>query len=367
MKKQITTNKQLLLRQTNFIPKNGLWMFLLGIFTLATASTSLAQSKPDTVVIDFGDSSKVTIQVQNQKDAQEIRDIDWNLIMEKTAVYLENAHQNSDGENTEGKPSVDNQNQQNEISDNEDVYEVKDNSKTRTIIIGTSGIRIERDDDEKRRKRFWTRTRHQIPIDFGLNNYFENGNFGEIPSGKPYELRTWGSRYFAIGTSFKTQIGGRKSPLILQYGLEASWNNFMFSGDNYALETENGVSFPEYESSLDKSKLTAAYINLPIMVHLDFADNDRKGLKLAFGGYAGYRVGGYTKIVYHEDGDRQKDKEHSNFRLNDWRYGVRAEVGVGEGKFDSGLRLFFNYDLNTLFRENSNLPELNAFSFGIRL
>ena len=140
----------------------------------------------------------------------------------------------------------------------------------------------------------------------------------------------------------------------------------MFSGDNYALETSNGVEFPEYETSLDKSKLTAAYINLPLMVHLDFADNNKRGLKLAFGGYAGYKVGSYTKIVYHENGDRQKDKEHSNFRLNDWRYGLRAEVGVGEDKFDSGLRLFFNYDLNTLFVENSNLPKLNAFSFGVR-
>ncbi|AFM04903.1 hypothetical protein Fleli_2538 [Bernardetia litoralis DSM 6794] len=331
---------------------------LLVGFMLSAISKSSAQSKADTVLIDFGDSSKVTVYIQNEKDAKEIRNLDWNLIMERTANYIDEAHQKN------GKVEI----EKTTNSTTEDSTKTAENTKTRTFIIDLNGIRIERDDDDKEdRKRFWKRTHHQIPIDFGLTNYFQDGNFGETPTGKPYELRSWGSRYFAFGTMFKTQIGGQKSPLLIQYGLEASWNNFMFTGDNYTLETSNGVEFPEYEYDLDKSKLTAAYVNLPVMIHLDFAEKNKKSLKLAFGGYAGYRVGSYTKIVYHENGDRQKDKEHSNFRLNDWRYGVRAEIGIGEDKFDSGLRLFFNYDINTLFTDNSNLPKLNAFSFGIKL
>lgn len=338
---------------------------LMAGFTFSITSNSSAQSQADTVLIDFGDSSKVTVFIQNQKDAKAIRNLDWNLIMERTANYLEKAHQNNDDEQKQTEKEEQNDS---EKSKKDDVSNQDGNTKTRSIVIGSGGIFIKRgNDDDESKYTFWRRTRHQIPIDFGLNNYFQDGNFGETPTGQPYELRSWGSRYFAFGTMFKTQIGGRKSPLLIQYGLEASWNNFMFSGDNYALETSNGVEFPEYETSLDKSKLTAAYVNIPLMIHLDFAENDKRGLKLAFGGYAGYRVGGYTKIVYHENGDRQKDKEHSNFRLNDWRYGVRAEIGIGEDKFDSGLRLFFNYDLNTLFVENSNLPKLNAFSFGVRL
>ena len=341
---------------------------LIAGFILSSTSNSLAQSQADTVIIDFGDSSKVNVFIQNQKDAKEIRNLDWNLIMERTANYLEEAHQNND--------KAENERKKKEISDVEETEDTskKEDGKTTTIIFGTKGIRIEHDEDgdgvadERKPKTKYRRTTHyQIPIEFGLNNYFQNGNFGETPTGEDHELRTWGSRYFAFGTMFKTQIGGRKSPLLIQYGLEASWNNFMFSGDNYALETLNGIEFPEYENSLEKSKLTAAYINLPLMVHLDFAENNKRGLKLAFGGYAGYRVGGYTKIVYRENGDRQKDKEHSNFLLNDWRYGLRAEIGIGEDKFDSGLRLFFSYDLNPLFTDNSNAPQLNAFSFGIRL
>jgi len=334
---------------------------LIGFF-LSTISNSSAQ-QADTVLIDFGDSSKVTVYIQNQNDAKAIRNLDWNLIMERTANYLEKAHQdNEDKQETTEKIET----QETKI-EKEDNFEVEANGKSRTLIIDSRGIRIKRDDDDDDKNTFWRRTRHQIPIDFGLNNYFQNGNFGKTPTGQPYELRSWGSRYFAFGSMFKTQIGGQKSPFLVQYGIEASWNNFMFSGDNYALETQNGVSFPEYDVPLEKTKLTAAYINVPLMVHLDFAENNKRGLKLAFGGYAGYRVGSYTKIIYQEYGDRQKDKEHSNFRLNDWRYGVRAEIGIGEDKFDSGIRLFFNYDINTLFTANSNLPKLNAFSFGIRL
>lgn len=335
---------------------------LLAGFMLFNSSNSSAQSQADTVIIDFGDSSKVTVYIQNPKDAKAIRNLDWNLIMERTANYLEEAHQNN------GKiETTEEETEMNSKTEKEDSFENEENTKTRTIIIGSKGIRIERDKEDKDENTFWRRTRHEIPIYFGLNNYFQDGNFGKTPTGEDYELRSWGSRYFAFGSTFKTQIGGKKSPLLLQYGLEASWSNFMFSGDNYALESENGVTFPEFDSPLEKSKLTAAYINIPILVHLDFAQDNKKGLKLAFGGYAGYRVGSYAKIVYHENGDRQKDKEHSNFYLNDWRYGVRAEIGIGEDKFDNGVRLFFNYDLNPLFTNNANLPKLNAFSFGVRL
>lgn len=359
-KKLINLVRTMKFKQTNL---QALFvLILIAGFTLSTISISSAQHA-DTVLIDFGDSSKVTVYIQNKEDAKAIRNLDWNLIMERTANYLEKAHQDNENnhETTEKIETTETK------TEKEDKFEVEANDKSRTLIIDSRGIRIKRGDDDDDKNTFWRRTRHEIPIYFGLNNYFEDGKFGQTPTGKAHELRSWGSRYFAFGSSFKTQVGGRKSPLLLQYGLEVSWNNFMFSGDNYALESENGVTFPEHEPSLDKSKLTATYVTIPLMVHLDFAENNKKGLKLAFGGYGGYRVGSYTKVVYYENGDRQKDKEHSNFRLNDWKYGVRAEIGIGEDKFASGVRLFFNYDLNTVFTADSNLPKLNAFSFGVRI
>ena len=74
--------------------------------------------------------------------------------------------------------------------------------------------------------------------------------------------------------------------------------------------------------------------------------------------YAGYRLGSRAKYVFREDDDRERVKDRTNFYVNNWRYGVRFQVGY------RGLDLFANYDLNELFVEGRG-PELNAFSFGI--
>jgi hypothetical protein len=78
------------------------------------------------------------------------------------------------------------------------------------------------------------------------------------------------------------------------------------------------------------------------------------------GVYGGYRLGSHSKIKFRQNDETDKDKEHSSFYLNNWRYGLRMRMGI------KSLDLFFNYDLNELFSEGRG-PELNAFSFGIIL
>ena len=71
----------------------------------------------------------------------------------------------------------------------------------------------------------------------------------------------------------------------------------------------------------------------------------------------------YTTLfrsVTKEDGDKEKDKDKDGFYLNNFRYGVRGQIGF------RGIDIFFNYDLNELFADNRG-PELNAFSFGVVL
>ena len=137
------------------------------------------------------------------------------------------------------------------------------------------------------------------------------------------------------------------------------------------------VEFNPLPSEYDgqKSKLTASYINAYFVPMIDFSRNKRKvkslesgsikienykkqGFKIGIGVYGGYRLASHSKIKYELDGDTEKDKEHSSFYLQNWRYGVRARMGI------KGLDVFFNYDLNELFSEGRG-PELNAFSFGI--
>jgi hypothetical protein len=82
--------------------------------------------------------------------------------------------------------------------------------------------------------------------------------------------------------------------------------------------------------------------------------------RFGLGGYAGYRLGSKTKYVFTDEGSKRKLKDRDNYHLNNWRYGLRMQIGY------RGIDLFANYDLNELFISNRG-PALNAFSFGVIL
>ncbi|MFT5914936.1 MAG: hypothetical protein ACI81T_001431, partial [Bacteroidia bacterium] len=213
-------------------------------------------------------------------------------------------------------------------------------------------------------KREQRRTQSLTDIYIGLNGYLEDG---ETPSGSDYELRPLGSRYFEIDfkyeTKFRKKDSKKKGGLFLNYGLGFSWYNFMLDGNKRFQEIDDKIVFEEIigrdgdSFSLDKTKLTASYVTIPMMLMFK-KDKFRFGL----GGYAAYRLGSHTKVKYKDDdNDWTKDKDFGNFNLTNFRYGLQTEIGV------SGLTLFGKYDLNSLFTKNSGMPELNAFAFGIRL
>ncbi|NJO00926.1 MAG: PorT family protein [Bacteroidia bacterium] len=197
-------------------------------------------------------------------------------------------------------------------------------------------------------------------VDLGFNNYLENGRFPE--GGTPsYRLRPLGSRYVAVGVQQRTSLGGANSPLSFQAGLELSWYNFMFENDSYILKAETALEFRDFEEdfsrSLQKSKLTVSYLNLPIIWNLRLSNQaGRRTFNLGLGGYIGYRLGSHSKVKVDGDADRETD----SFFLNDWRYGLEFQTGY------RNLLLFVKYDLNPLFSDGRG-PKLHPITFGIRI
>ena len=224
------------------------------------------------------------------------------------------------------------------------------------------------------------RTVGSLDFDIGFNNFTGQESFvqGTGTDAVDYSVKNWGSWYVAIGKNYQTHVGGA---FALKWGANVSWHNFKFENpDVLVRKSDEGTPFYDVttanpEISTDKSKLTAAHVNLLFMPMLDFGyyreevevdgvlqskrryDDDK--FRIGLGAYAGYRIDSYTKLKYEEDGDTEKDRTHSSFNLNDWRYGVRLQVGI------NGVDIFANYDMNELFKDNKG-PELHAFSLGIQ-
>lgn len=144
----------------------------------------------------------------------------------------------------------------------------------------------------------------------------------------------------------------------LKSALGVSWYNFKFEDRNViAIKTPDGLVFQDFDQGGGtKSKISASFVNFTLVPTIRSNDGN---LRFGAGGYAGMRIGGRGKFVYHDDnGNRQKLLEKSNMFVENFRYGLRSEIGIAD------VTLFFNYDLNDLFQPGLG-PEFQAMSFGI--
>jgi hypothetical protein len=211
----------------------------------------------------------------------------------------------------------------------------------------------------------------------GLNLYLGlNGLSGQVPSittmiyppnylQTDTELKPFSSRYVSVEFSESlTLVKGKKSAFRLGLGISFDWYNFMFDHNRLVQKANQGAIFqPKFDAqgkeiAFSKNKLTVSYINIPIMPHVVFTKNSGVQM-IGLGGYVGYRIDSWTKSI--EDKTENLNRVSSNFNLNQFRYGLRAEFA-----FKKLPNLFFNYDLSPLFEKNSSL-NLTGFSFGIRL
>jgi len=249
--------------------------------------------------------------------------------------------------------------------------------KDTVIVVET---RIEDDDDydyeareKERERRYRKRTRNYYTIDIGMNNYLEDGKFPD-ESNALYTVRPWGSWYIGLATIFKTNVAG---PLYLEWGGGIDWYSFKFENHRTRItKTDLGLDFtedPRANISPIKSKLSVAYLNARIIPVFDFSRSGRRnrdrlwnqnignGFRFGFGPYVAYRIDSWTKWTWREGSDKKKGREKSNYYLNNFRYGARAQVGW------KGVDIFVNYDINDLFTDAKDTPTLNAFSFGFTL
>ncbi|MDQ3395905.1 MAG: hypothetical protein M3512_17615 [Bacteroidota bacterium] len=351
-------------------------------FNKVSADVQPIKAETDTIVINFGNRSKIVIFVDSKQDFETLKNYDLNAMLRDLSITIDSTQEDfqvlqiedSTGTRYLSDTTIvisQKQDEDREVGTNNEIIVVKEDTvKDVNIRIGRYSIKIFNNEKNitVEKDNSYRRTKHAYNIDFGMNNYMNNGRFPD-ETNELYTVRPFGSWYVALSSIRKTHVGG---PLNLEWGGNVSWYNFKFQNNSARIVKEDvSVRFYEADPTIRaiKSKLMASYINLSLVPVLDFSSQDKSkgkehhvsahGFRIGLGGYAGYRIGSRSKFVYSDNG-RQKEKDRDNFFLNNWRYGMRMQLGY------RGLDLFVNYDLHDLFILN-NGPKLNAFSFGITI
>jgi len=354
-------------------------------FFIASASTvdfSLIDepTDKDSIIVTFGDKTRLIIYGENRKDLEKIMKYDLNSLLRDLRVRLDS----SAADTTFLKEEFNGNNylKDKTLEKDEKDYvrigirgiHIKDGD-TR-VTINAKGVDVRdgdsdddsQDTDYKRTgKHFYRANRNSSPrkgfnVAIGLNTYGTN----EATPGynkQDYDLRPIGSRYVSLGyVAGATIARGKNAKFGLDFGVDFSWNNLMFDGNNTVVKTADRVNFEPMmadgkEINLSKSKLVLPYVNLSLMPTLSFS---RSFISYISGGvYGGYLLGSYTKT--REEGSKDKDHVRMNFHVNDLRYGIALELGIRN--FPD---FFVNYDLNNVFKENRG-PSVRMLNFGIKL
>lgn len=336
-----------------------------------------AFSQPDTVIIRLSDREEIKIISSSGNEIEQLSNYDLNKVIRELREQKNGSEYSTTVIMMEDESGVRYRlNDETEIEDNS-TLERKLERLERELDRLSESLEEEWDEDREDEKvQFNQRkdkgTSSTFVMEFGLNNYLMNG--GEFPdaSNELYAVNPLVSWYVALGSMNSTHIAG---PLSLDWGANVSWYNFKFDNERTrVLKSDEGVVFyedPTVDFEAIKSKIVVPYVNVVLVPMFvlgksrssdwsPFSYHENDGFRIGVGGYAGYRVGGRSKFVLKDDGNRIREKDRTNFYFNNWRYGARLQLGF------RGVDLFANYDLNEVFVENRG-PRLNAFSFGIIL
>jgi hypothetical protein len=338
------------------------------ILLLLVASTlpTLANQTADSLIIQFANRTKMVIYAPNREGIKALSKYDLNKMVRDMGMRLDSV---PNGQTTISIDSKDGGRYLRDtvliITRGKEGNRGK-NSDVRIIFRGDDKSdkdtsRSEREYKlESDRKKKGSNSDWRVKTDFliGLNTLVAPTTSSAYDPSR-YELRPVGSRFFGISFGQRpTLVKGKNARLSLHYGLEVNWNNFMFDNKVTVTKGPNQINFTDIQQQSEKSKLTIANLQLPVVPRVTFYNHDGKRVAhLGIGGYVGYRIDSYTMIKYSRS---EKVRDHDRYFQNDLRYGLMAHLGILRTNF------FVKYDLNPIF-QTSKGPDVRALSFGIIL
>ena len=159
----------------------------------------------------------------------------------------------------------------------------------------------------------------------------------------------------------------KTSPLTFKSGIYFSWRTLRFEDDNYtSRDAEGVVGLHHYDTYLDKSKLRATYLIVPVGINYNFSKlkhddagntyrNIEKGFGISANVYGGFNISN-NNIVKGENINWRHRKP--SFNLNEFVYGAQLTLSY------NSLNFFVRQELNPYFKSNT-FDDRKMLQFGI--
>ncbi len=203
---------------------------------------------------------------------------------------------------------------------------------------------------------------HWAGIDLGLNNYVNKDHSVSLKGNDAF-MSINSDRSLSVSINFfQHSIGLIGNNFGLVTGLGVEFNNYFFDHNNNITKDSMDVivSKPYDPVHLDKSKLEATYLVVPLIFEVQFPGHvsRSKRFRLSAGVIGSLKLESHTKVEYKDSNRKQKNKDHDDFNMNFLRYGFTVRAGLNK------INLFANYYPVSLFEKDKG-PELYPFSVGL--
>ena len=201
-------------------------------------------------------------------------------------------------------------------------------------------------------------------IDFGFSNYNDQTNYSSSAaqdfapgsSKESLKIKTWKSRNMNIWL-FMQRLNMIQHVVNLKYGFGLELNNYFYDDMRVHLLKNPSdpatIIFDTAFASLDKNKLAADYLTVPLMINFNFTPGRERGFGVSFGVSAGLLYSSRQKVK--NSGDVHKT--HDDFNLRTWKISYVGEVLLGP------VKLYGSYATQSMWEKGL---EQTPYTVGLR-
>jgi hypothetical protein len=204
---------------------------------------------------------------------------------------------------------------------------------------------------------------HWAGVDFGLNTLTGKGFSDEYPAFLEHDIFRSNALYVNI---VQQSIGLQKTrnTIGLVTGLGFQFRSFRLDNNTTIVQTPSGnITGRSLVFDVNqKSKFSMVYLIVPLLLEFQVPVNHYDNRLFVSGGLTGgYRLSAHTKIKYKADRNKEKLKTPGDYSLNDFKYAFMVRLGYRQ------YQVFVNYDLQPMFNDKANVPDIHPLTVGLTL